>query len=89
MVGTVHKALLLVQQLTTLVEELEDQTHLLMHLLLHKPKVAKVAAEMVMEIGMIKITVVLKTELPIQAAVAEEYILVELLVKQVDQVLLF
>ena len=89
MVETAHKALLLVQRLTTLVEELEDQTHLLMHLLLHKPKVAKVAAEMVMEIGTLQMLEVLKLALLILAVVAAVCILVELLEKLEALELLF
>jgi hypothetical protein len=86
MVETVHKVILLAQQLTTQVEELEELTLLLTHLLLHKLKVVKVAVVTVMEIGLIKITVELKTELRILAEAVEDYIHVETLVKQEDQV---
>jgi hypothetical protein len=57
-----------------------------MHLLLHKLKVVKVVVVMVMEIGLIKITVELKTELQILVEAVEDYIHVETLVKQEDQV---
>jgi hypothetical protein len=86
MVETVHKVILLAQQRITLVEELEELTHLHMHLLLHKLKVVKVVVVMVMEIGLIKITVELKTELQILVEAVEDYIHVETLVKQEDQV---
>jgi hypothetical protein len=84
-VEMVHKVILLEQQLIMLAEELVELMHLHTHHHVHKLKVAKVAVEMVMEIGLIKIMVGLKTAVLILAEVLEDFIRVELLEKQVDQ----